>query len=78
MEKHYYLIWHKRTHTTNCRMRDQVGVVLADKNRPPFKRGTGLAMRNVDWWGENGMKNINTNRRDFPAWLTGILRESLK
>lgn len=51
---HHYLIYRKRQHTTAVRMRDQIGVVIADRYRPPFRRGSGVGMRNVDWWFNSG------------------------
>lgn len=47
---HYYLLYRKRGHTTHVRFRDYIGEVIAEKNRPPFRRGAGVGMRNVDWW----------------------------
>lgn len=47
---HYYLVYRKRRHTTAVRLKDHIGVVIADHRYPPLHRAGKYGLRAVDWW----------------------------
>ena len=40
----YYQIYHKRKYTKHVRFRDYIGIVIANRKYPPFKRNSGIRM----------------------------------
>jgi hypothetical protein len=72
-EIHKYLIYRKRGHTRNVRLKDHIMVVIAERYKPPYPPGIGLGMRNVDRWHRDSVLELNSEKS-----LTNILRAAMR
>ena len=55
-----YLIHLKRQHTSHVRVRDEIIVVEAERNFPPFPKSVGLGMKNINRWHPHRIREINS------------------